>query len=778
MNEPKIFFDPTGRRRRVVTVVAILFALIVTAFIYLFLPKTLNNPIPTALRPASTAEATSEISLNEMDAGARSALVDKLRSQNLTVAGEGPLVRLVRFETNGTTTKAVDVQTRKATRTLTPMETQQVRGETYALERYGDTSGKRISLTFDDGPDPKYSPLILDELAELKIPASFFVTGKNVVKHGDIAERMVNEGHVLANHTYNHVNFSTVGSQVGSQEIIQTQRAIRSSTGYETSFFRIPYGGDNDQSMRDNLQAIVDAQRLGYIITSYDFDTNDWDPKRNGNIPMPDMTGNKDIVMLLHDSGGDRTNTIKYVRALAEEAKKNGYTFANLEQIYPQETPLFTPVSATLEDKLSLTTGQAVYVWPLEIIKLLFVLTVFSVIFGLVINTTLAFLQRRKSTFKRRSKNFKPLVTILIPAYNESTVIGKTVSSLLKSSYRNIEVIIINDGSTDDTRAVGMKLAKKSKRVRFISQRNAGKAAALNKGVAKAKGEIIICVDADTIFPAYTVSRLIKHFDDPKVGAVAGSVKVGNISNMVTRWQALEYTVSIHLERSAQAFLNSVMIVPGACGAWRKEAILAAGGYSHGTLAEDCDLTLSIQKAGYKVVQDNGAIGYTEAPDEIEILAKQRFRWIFGNMQSLWKHRDMIFKPSHGWLGLFVMPYAVFNTIMPIVFIPTLTLLALINIANGQYLTLLMFAGITLLIQFFASAMGVLLAKERLSLLLAVPFTRIVYSPIKTYLLYKSLLTMIRGSQVTWNKFGRTGAVATLLLISRQATKKSAAAAN
>ena len=218
------------------------------------------------------------------------------------------------------------------------------------------------------------------------------------------------------------------------------------------------------------------------------------------------------------------------------------------------------------------------------------------------------------------------------------------------------------------------------------------------------------------------------------------------------------------------------MIVPGACGAWRKEAIIAAGGYSHSTLAEDCDLTLSIQEAGYRVVQDNTAIGYTEAPDQVEVLAKQRFRWIFGNMQSLWKHRRMAFNRSYGWLGLFVMPYAVFNIVTPIIFIPTLTLLALINLANGQYLTLLLFAGITLLIQFFASAMGVLLAKERLSLLLAVPFTRIVYSPIKTYLLYKSVLTMIRGSQVSWNKFGRTGAVATLLLLSSQTQKKAAPA--
>jgi biofilm PGA synthesis N-glycosyltransferase PgaC len=321
-------------------------------------------------------------------------------------------------------------------------------------------------------------------------------------------------------------------------------------------------------------------------------------------------------------------------------------------------------------------------------------------------------------------------------------------------------VIIINDGSTDDTLRIAKRLAIRSKRVRTLSQKNAGKSAALNFGLRRAKGEVIVCVDADTVFPSYTVSRLIRHFIDPSVGAVAGSVKVGNITNLLARWQALEYTVSIFLERAAQACLDAIVIVPGACGAWRKEAIVMAGGYSSDTLAEDCDLTLAVRRAGYRIIQDNGAEGYTEVPSDIKTLAKQRFRWIFGNMQSFWKHRYMTFNRQYGWLGMAIIPYSIFNIVMPILFVPLMTGLAIVNIVNEQYLIMIAYFCAILTVQFLSGLLAVILARERYSLLTAVPVARIVYSPIKSYLMYKSVVTILRGSTVKWNKFQRTGTVA------------------
>jgi biofilm PGA synthesis N-glycosyltransferase PgaC len=240
---------------------------------------------------------------------------------------------------------------------------------------------------------------------------------------------------------------------------------------------------------------------------------------------------------------------------------------------------------------------------------------------------------------------------------------------------------------------------------------------------------------------------------------VAGNVRVGNVGNMVTRWQALDYIIGIHIERNAQAFLGAVMIVPGACGAFRKEAVLKAGGYSHRTLAEDFDLTLSIQRLGYKVLQDNSAQSYTEAPETVKALAKQRFRWMYGNVQAYWKHRDMIFRRRHGWAGLFVLPWAIFSFVLPLVFVPMLMFIAIENIVAGNAKSMLVFLAATIAIQAVMAVIGVAMARERWSLLLAVPMTRLMYSPMRTYLMYRTLFNVMRGVSVGWNKLQRTGSV-------------------
>jgi peptidoglycan-N-acetylglucosamine deacetylase len=757
----QVFFDPTGRRWRRVRVLIFLLLIAVGAFIFSTGPATLANPALPALQNQTAANpATAEGFM--LDDTPTNKLADTLRREHLPVIGEGPLVRVVGIAELDNEPYAVELFTDTVTRQLDPRHILAVGDSQYAIERYGQTNSKQIALTFDDGPDPIYTAQVLDMLSERSIQATFFAVGQNIVRHEELARRIVSEGHVLANHSFSHAYYGRIGDFTAQQETVQTQRIIRAVTGHNSAFFRPPYVGNDDQSLRDNLKTVLSTQRAGYIVTMYDFDTSDWDDSRDEKLPMPDLTGNEDITILLHDAGGDRSDTVAYIGRLADAAQEHGYSFVNLNQLYYQESdPLFAPVSATTEDTITHTTAQLAMIWPRQLVRQLFILTVAALLLSLIINTTLAILHRRRSrrNYKRRPKNYRPLVSVLIPAYNESDVLAKTVSSLLKSHYQNLEVIIIDDGSTDDTWQIAQKIADVSWRVRCLAKPNGGKSSALNMGLEHAGGEIVICVDADTVFPPTTVSRLVRHFHDPTVGAVAGTVKVGNIQNPLTRWQALEYTVSIHVERAAHAYLGAIMVVPGACGAWRKEAIAAAGGYSDGTLAEDCDLTLAVHESGYKVIQDDSAVGVTEAPQTIRILAKQRFRWIFGNLQSFWKHRRIALDNQCGWLGTFVMPYAIFNTLVPIVFIPMLVTLAISNILAGFWLLVLAYMGAVLFVQFLAGFVGVRLARERLSLLAAVPLTRFIYSPLKTYLLYKSMLTIIRGARVGWNKFRRTGAV-------------------
>ncbi|QQS20006.1 glycosyltransferase [Candidatus Saccharibacteria bacterium] len=753
-HEHEVFHDPSGKRWRIIKVFSLFLATGIGTFLYFYVPRVLA---PTNVAPHQPTSAINIAAPVNIQTPQPETLANQLEAINVPVIGTGPLVRIDHIVKTGGKTVAVQAYSHNVTRILSTDETAAVGTHTYAIERYGAGASKKIALTFDDGPDEVYSPQILDVLSKQEIQATFFLVGSNVVKYSGIAERMAREGHTVANHTFSHINFDLQNAFQSKQQINQTGRVISAATHHSTSFFRPPYGGPNDQAMRDTLRGLLYAQQLGYINASYNFDTKDYE-KSKDSPPLPTFDGTN-IVALLHDGGGDRSRTIAYLKKIAPAARAHGYTFVNLNQLYEQTPPLSAPARPSLVDKVSFTVFSAFLVWPRDIVRILFFISAFAIVFSMCINVVLAILQMRRAHYKRRPRNYNPLVSVIVPAYNEEIVLRQTVRSLLQSRYSNIEILIVNDGSKDGTRAEAKKIAKLYKRVRSYTQQNGGKARALNNGIKRAKGEILICIDADTVFPPYVVANMVRHFADPTVGAVAGSVKVGNITNMITRWQALEYTVGIHLERTAQAFLGSIIVVPGACGAWRKEAVLKAGGFSKSTLAEDCDLTLGIHKLGYRIVQDNSAKGYTEVPQTYRALGKQRYRWIFGNLQSFWKHRHIMLRRRYGWLGMFVLPYAMINILLPFVFIPVLFSLLIENLTSGQYGTIALFAGLTLLIQFIVAFAGITLARERYRLLFTVPLTRIMYSPLKTYILFRTALTALRGAQVSWNKLQRTGNV-------------------
>ena len=667
------------------------------------------------------------------------------------------MLRVVALTQDWEHKSGVDVYTGKAVKKLTNEEIAYVGDAKYAVERYGQSNEKKIALTFDDGPDPLYTPKILDILAKEKIPATFFALGSAVTKHDEIAKRIVSEGHVLANHTFTHSDLDLISPEQAEQEITQTQRIIRAATSHNPSYFRIPYGGNDDESLRDDVRAILEAQKLGYTVSSYQFDSNDWGFTEGKKAVLPSFNGTSKVV-LLHDGGGNRDDTIAYLKQLIAEVRKAGYTFTSLDGIYVDRAHLNKTVDPTLADNTSLVLSNMTLVWPKRLIGALFIFTLALLFYSMMVNVVFAALQISKPKPKRRSPKYQPLISVIIPAYNEEKVLKKSIGALLRSHYRNFEIIIVNDGSTDKTKEIIDKLAMHPK-VRGIHQKNAGKPAAVNMGLNYAKGDIVASMDADTIFPRNVLGNFVRHFADPKIGAVAGTVKVGNIGNMVTRWQALEYITSINIERTAQAFINAIMIVPGACSAWRKEAIVRANGYSDATLAEDCDLTLMMHKLGYKVIQDLDAEAYTEAPMTLKNLAKQRFRWIFGNIQAFWKHRDMIFSRHYGWLGLFVIPRAIISIMMQIIFAPLLLLVSLGNILSGEYMIVLVYFIISVFILLIAATIGIIFAREKYVHLLATPFYRIAYGPMRTFILYASVITAVKGLHVGWGKIARTGTV-------------------
>jgi cellulose synthase/poly-beta-1,6-N-acetylglucosamine synthase-like glycosyltransferase len=237
----------------------------------------------------------------------------------------------------------------------------------------------------------------------------------------------------------------------------------------------------------------------------------------------------------------------------------------------------------------------------------------------------------------------EPLVSIVVPAFNEERVIDSVIRSLAELNYTRYEIIIVDDGSSDGTYRRALALTRGNQRVavRTVSQRNAGKARALQHGITVAAGAYVLCVDSDSVLAPDSLRAAMRHFRDPSVGAVAGNIKVSNRVNLLTWLQALEYVEGLNLARSAQAFFRVVNIVPGPLGVFRREAILEAGGHSGDTYAEDCDLTLALLERGWKIKYEPRAIAYTEAPERFMPLMRQRYRWTRGILQALRKHRGL-----------------------------------------------------------------------------------------------------------------------------------------
>jgi cellulose synthase/poly-beta-1,6-N-acetylglucosamine synthase-like glycosyltransferase len=307
-----------------------------------------------------------------------------------------------------------------------------------------------------------------------------------------------------------------------------------------------------------------------------------------------------------------------------------------------------------------------------------------------------------------------------------------------------------------------------------MSFENGGKALALNRGLALAQGEIVVALDADTQFATTTIARLTRWFDDPQVGAVAGNAIVGNTVNLLTRWQALEYITAQNLERRALSALGAVTVVPGAVGAWRRSAVDAEGGFPHDTLAEDQDLTLALQRAGWKVEFDPEARAYTEAPEKLKAFLKQRFRWSFGTLQCAWKHRAGLFDRRHPVLGFVALPQIwlfqiVLALIAPLVDLAIVyTLLATLvdRLAhpaewNSQNLHRMAFYWAAfVLFDMSAAAIGMAMEKPAPWRSLAwLPVQRFGYRQLMYHIVIKATATAIRGPRVGWGKLERTANV-------------------
>jgi cellulose synthase/poly-beta-1,6-N-acetylglucosamine synthase-like glycosyltransferase len=363
--------------------------------------------------------------------------------------------------------------------------------------------------------------------------------------------------------------------------------------------------------------------------------------------------------------------------------------------------------------------------------------------------------------FRRGPKtNFAEPISVVMAAYNEEKLIAETLRTLLATDYKGeIEIVVVDDGSRDQTAAEVERVAQSEPRVRLLGQENHGKARALQRGLAAARNGVVVFIDADTQCQRDTLPRLLEPFADTRVGAVSGHAKVGNLRTFIARCQALEYTCGFNLDRRAYNRWECITVVPGAISAVRKEAIAEAGGLSLQTLAEDTDLTLSLHRHRQRIVYVPEAIAWTEAPESMRTLARQRSRWAYGTLQCLWKHRDMVFNWNYRALGWFSLPSIWFFQIILIAVTPMVDLFLLASLPFGAWNAVLPFVVTFLAMDVLLATLACLLEREPIVRAWRILPMRLIYRPMLSYCIWKAILRAIKGAWVSWGKLERTASV-------------------
>ena len=718
------------------------------------------------------------------------ALGSVLPGHDVDDEGDGDIIRVSGLPQPGKRTVSVDTDDPDPRRKLIIDEHMDAYPRTYTIQQYG-YHPNQVAITFDDGPDPKWTPKILDILRNKGVKGTFLMIGYEAQKNIGIMKRVLREGHEIGNHTYSHPDISEISNRQLDLELKLTERLFASKLGVQPLYFRPPYDIDEEPDTDDQAAPVERIQQAGYIIIGSKMDTSDWNEnprKTPAEIAQsildqlqtmqvkPQFRGS---IILMHDGGGDRSATVASLPLLIDTLRAHGYAIVPVSALLGKTTAQVMP-ELTFRQKLRALPDSIAFS-SLALIGQFIVLIFFigDVLMSgrLVLVGIFAIIDRLRRPHQKATPGFNPRVAVLIPAYNEEKVIVRTVRSVLNSDYKNLDIIVIDDGSSDRTlevarQAYAAEIA--AGRVQVLTKPNGGKAAALNYALDSITEEIYVGIDADTVIAADAISKLIPHFEDPLIGAVAGNAKVGNRVNLWTSWQALEYITSQNFERRALDLFNVVVVVPGAIGAWRTAPVKAVGGYPINTVAEDADLTMALLEVPLKVVYEDRSLAFTEAPVDVGGLMRQRFRWSFGILQAVWKHRMAFIRNKA--MGLFALPnILIFQMLLPLVspFIDMMFAWGIINYfidrhyhplaasAASLQKLLVYFVGF-LLIDFVTSSIAFSLERRHPAnkgdgwLLWHIWLQRFAYRQVFSIVLFRTLVRAIDGKPFNWEKLERT----------------------
>ncbi|MFJ9708617.1 bifunctional polysaccharide deacetylase/glycosyltransferase family 2 protein [Streptomyces sp. NPDC101234] len=716
---------------------------------------------------------------------------------------------------------------------------------------------KTIALTFDDGPNPTWTPQVLKILDQYDVPGTFFLVGSMVSRYPSIVKSMVEQGNEVGIHTFTHVDLSYQSDARINREMQQTQLALAGAAGITTTLFRAPYSSETDAIDNYSWPVYEKLGKEGYTSVFVDTDSDDWKkPGVSKIIKWATPKKNQGASVLFHDAGGERSQTIKALPQYIKKMKAKGYTFTTISGVVEKRSAANREAAAasngtsgtngtsattgttgttgtgvteagtltgaaggstagtgtgsqpggtapngenapngesgtapnsggkgsvaairrlqaahrtatgmTLYEGKALIVAVAIAEWALPVLSYLLLVVGIAVMgrFGMMLLIARRhYRQRNKRRFGWGPEVTRP-VSVIVPAYNEKECIANTLESLAQSTHP-IEIIVVDDGSTDGTSEIARAAADKlgMSNVRVVRQENAGKPAALNNGVRNASYDIVIMMDGDTVFEPDAVHQLVQPFADPEVGAVAGNAKVGNRNTVIGAWQHIEYVMGFNLDRRMYDLLRCMPTIPGAIGAFRRDAVLQVGGMSEDTLAEDTDITIAMHRAGWRVVYQEHAKAWTEAPGSLKQLWSQRYRWSYGTMQALWKHRKSLTdKGPSGRFGRVGMPLVVLFQIVTPVFAPLIDVFTVYSMIFVDFEAALLAWLAVLGIQLGCAAYAFRLDKEQYRYLLMMPLQQLAYRQMMYLVLIHSCITALTGGRLRWQKLKRTGEVGT-----------------
>jgi peptidoglycan-N-acetylglucosamine deacetylase len=705
--------------------------------------------------------------------------------------GEGDVLRVTRNPQNGRRIVTMDdddsvpVDYRMITQ-----ESMESYPLSYTVEQYG-YHPKKVALSFDDGPDPEWTPKILDILRRYNVKGTFFMIGETAEDNIGVMQRVYREGHEVGNHTWTHPDISEISNRQVDLELNLTERLFASELGVQPLYFRPPYSIDQEPDTNDQAAPVARIQTLGYVIIGNKIDTNDWDehPRKSPKeitdsvfqqiADMQARPWNKGSVILLHDGGGDRSATIAALPVLIEALQSRGYEIVPVSELVGKTRAEVMPPLTSRQRWQARADSVTFFFYSFFHSFVVGVFFVGDVLMSgrLIIIGICAIIDRLRKRKNYATPEYQPKVAVLIPAYNEEKVIVRTIRSVMMSNYKNIRIIVIDDGSKDRTYEVAREAYPAdiaSGRLTVLTKENGGKADALNFALERIDEELYVGIDADGVIAHDAITNLVPHFANPKIGAVAGNAKVGNRVNLWTRWQALEYITSQNFERRALDLFDVVMVVPGAIGAWRTAPVKTGGGYHSNTVAEDADLTMNLLEQGYCVIYEDRALAFTEAPVNADGLIRQRFRWSFGILQAIFKHKGAISK--HRAMGLFALPnILIFQILLPLVS-PLIDVMFVAGVIHylidkhfhpetasaDSFYKLLTFFVAFLAIDFAASALAFALERKHPAskgdgwLLFHIWIQRFTYRQLFSVVLFKTVKRAIDGKPFSWDKLERT----------------------